>query len=306
MSSPQATTGSELRRVGMVGLGRMGGPMARRLVEHGLEVTVNDRVPQAVAELTALGASSCDDFSALEAMDAILAMVPAAVVEPLMLGPGGVLQHTAAGALVIDGGNTDPAVSRRVAAAAAERGIAYLDVGFSGGPSKATAGTLAVMAGGEAADFARAEPLLRVLGKELAHVGPAGAGHLAKALNHLVVGLTSQAIGEALAIAEANGLDPAQWLQVASSGAAGSWLMDRARQMVELEEYPGLDAWWGGLGGRTQLTYSVEAADEGGVAVPLTALGHELRKLSLDEHRAPALEQYVRLTWTFANVTADD
>jgi 2-hydroxy-3-oxopropionate reductase len=284
----------------------MGGPMARRLVEHGFDVTVNDRVPEAVAELTALGASRCEELSALAHVDAVLAMVPAAVVESLMLGPGGVLEHVAPGTLVIDGGNSDPAVSRRIAAAVAERGVAYLDVGFSGGPSKATDGTLAVMAGGDAADYARAEPLFRALGGELAHVGPSGAGHLAKALNHLVVGLTSQAIGEALAIAAANGLDPARWIDVARSGAAGSWLMDRARQMVALDEHPGMDAWWGGLGGRTQLTYSMEAADAGAVAVPLTALGHELRKLSLEEHRAPALEQYVRLTWTFANVTADD
>lgn len=303
-------SGEPAARIGticMVGLGRMGAPMARRLLAAGTDVRVHDRDLDGARSLAEAGAALCPRLEdGVTNADVVIVMVPAAAVEQLMAGPDGIIEHVGDGTLVIDGGNTDPAVSRRVCTRFAQGGVGYLDVGFSGGPSKASAGTLAVMVGGAAADFRRAESILRILGGDVVHVGASGAGHLAKALNHLVVALTSQAIGEALAIAESGGLEPAQWLRAASGGAASSWLMHRACTMAELDEFPGMDEWWQALGGRTQLSYSVEAAEQAGLAVPLTALSHELRKLSLAAPRSPSLEHYVRLTWTFANVIEPD
>jgi 3-hydroxyisobutyrate dehydrogenase-like beta-hydroxyacid dehydrogenase len=292
-------------RVGFVGLGRMGGPMARRLLDAGYELQVYDVDVDAVGELASAGATIAPTLGALTAqVDVVLVMVPAPVVEAVLVGDDGVLGHVRPGQVVVDGGNSDPASSARVAERFAERGAAFLDIGFSGGPSGATAGTLAIMAGGAEDAYRRIEPMLGVVGRELAYLGPSGAGHLAKALNHLVVALTSQAIGEALAIAEGAGVDAGEWLRVASTGTASSWLMDRTRDMLALDiPQDAMDAWWERLGRRTQLTYSVEAAEQSATAVPLAALSRDLRSRSVDADRPRALEHYVRLTWTFSNST---
>jgi 3-hydroxyisobutyrate dehydrogenase-like beta-hydroxyacid dehydrogenase len=288
--------------VGFVGLGQMGVPMARRALSAGIAVAVHDRRRAACVELESAGAAWRDGVRELAgASEIVVVMVPATHVEDVLFGAGGVASSGRRGLIAIEGGNSDPAASRRRAAALADVGIRMLDVGFSGGPQNALTGDLAVMAGGERAAYDDALPLLSALGRNVAYFGASGGGHLAKSLNHLVQGITAQAIGEALAIAHASGLDVPRWVEVVSKGAAGSWLMERTREMLSVDEFPGMDEWWRGLGSRNQFTYSLEAAAETEQSVPLAALAHELRTLSKQAPRSDALEQYVRLTWAFAH-----
>ena len=288
--------------VGFVGLGQMGAPMARRAIAAGMAIEVHDARRAAGEQLECSGAVWRENPRELgRAAEIVVVMVPARHVEQVLLGDGGLLDAGRPGLIIIEGGNSDPAASRRRAAVLAAAEIRMLDVGFSGGPHNALTGDLAVMVGGDRTAFDRARPLLSAFGREIEYFGDSGAGHLAKALNHLVQGITAQAIGEALAIAQASGLDVARWVEVVSKGAAGSWLMDRTREMLGVDEFPGIDDWWHGLGARNQLTYSLEAAAAAQRAVPLTALAYELRTLSTQAPRSDALENYVRLTWAFAH-----
>ena len=288
--------------VGFVGLGQMGVPMARRALAAGIEIEVHDARRDAGEQLQRSGAVWRDSPCELgRSAEIVVVMVPGAQVEQVLLGDGGLVDGGRAGLIVIEGGNSDPAASRRRAAALAAAEIRMLDIGFSGGPQNAFTGDLAVMAGGDRTAFDQALPLLSAFGREIEYFGDSGAGHLAKALNHLVQGVTAQAIGEALAIAQSTGLDVGRWVEVVSHGAAGSWLMDRTSEMLAVDEFPDMDDWWQGLGTRNQLTYSVEAAAAAQQPVPLAALAHELRTLSTRSPRSDALENYVRLTWAFAH-----
>lgn len=288
--------------VGFVGVGQMGMPMARRALAAGMPVDVYDARREACSELEAGGATWRDSPSELgRTAEIVVVMVPSPRVEQVLLGDGGLVEAGQPGLIVIEGGNSDPAASRRRAAALADAGIKMLDVGFSGGPQNALTGDLAVMAGGDRDAFDAALPLLSAFGHQIAYFGASGAGHLAKALNHLVQGVTALAIGEALAIARASGLDVARWVEVVSTGAAASWLMDRTGEMLEVDDFGGMDDWWRGLGARNQLTYSLEAAAAVQQAAPLTELAHELRTVSTQASRSEALENYVRLTWAFAH-----
>jgi 2-hydroxy-3-oxopropionate reductase len=294
--------------IGFVGLGQMGQPMARRLLDAGYSVAVHDVARARSRSLGQLGAAeqpSAADVARFA--DVIFVMVPARHVSEALVGKRGLLRGIRLGAVVIEGGNSDPAESIRFAEIFRQAGATMLDIGFSGGAGGAAAGRLAMMVGGPQASFERVEPVLRSLGCEVGYFGDSGSGHLAKALNHLVQGLTAQAIGEALAIAEASGLDIEEWLRVASQGAAASWLIDRAREMTKRApaDPDDVTAWWAGHGARNQLSYALEAAESSSVAVPLAAVAHQIRSLSLASPRSRAMEFYVQLTWAFAHAPDD-
>lgn len=297
-----------LPSVGFIGLGQMGLRMTLRLMDAGCEPTCYDVAPAARDVAASLGLRLAEDARAVaEASDVVFIMVPSRCVADVLEGERGALGGLGAGKILVEGGNSDPRESVRLAARCADAGGAMLDVGFSGGPLGARDGSLAVMVGGSREAYERARDVLLILGSDVAYFGPSGSGHLSKALNHLVQGLTAQAIGEALALASATGIDVREWTCVASHGAAGSWLMDRAREMLE---HPPPDpdkvaSWWSGHGARNQLSYALEAAEENRVAVPLAALGHQIRTLSLAAERSPAVEFYVGLTWELAHLRSD-
>ena len=158
----------------------MGQRMATHLLRAGAALTVHDLAPEAVDRLARLGAAPADSPAAVgRAAEVVFVMLPPAPVEAVVAGPGGVLDGLAPGGIVVDNGNSHPAASRRLAATCAGREVAFLDAGVSGGPAGAAAGTLAVMAGGDRAAYERCLPLLRCFGREVAHLGPSGAGHLA-------------------------------------------------------------------------------------------------------------------------------
>src|ERR1700722_281528 len=291
-------------RIGMVGLGEMGYPMARRLRAARRPLIVFDALPAIRERVADEGFKVGVDLHEIAYYsDVVIVMVPSRFVGDVVLGELGLLAAARPGLIIIDGGNSDPVKSVGYALECAAKGVTLLDIGFSGGPLGATAGTLAVMVGGKVSAYNFVIPILQVVGREIGYFGSNGNGHLAKAINHLVQGLTAQAIGEALAIAEAAGIDAADWVRVAATGAARSWLMDRAHDMLTAQA-PDADQvakWWRALGGRNQLTYALESAAANSVAAPLAAMGQQIRALSLGTGLSPAMRNYVRLTWELAH-----
>ena len=244
-------------RVGFCGLGAMGAPMARNLAKAGLLVAVWNRTPDRAARLkaalaTELGANAtrisapatlaelaaqCDvvvlcvaaDADLLACVDALAASVKESAKE-----------HAPANerALVIDCSTVSAATARDAAARLAAHGIGFMDCPVSGGTEGARDGTLAIMCGGSESDFARARPVLTTLGKRIALMGPVGAGQATKAVNQIAVAGIAQAVTEALAFAEAEGLPLDKVIDVVGGGAAGSWFLGRRGPTMVKGEFP--------------------------------------------------------------------
>jgi 2-hydroxy-3-oxopropionate reductase len=229
-------------RIGFIGLGIMGRPMARNLLAAGYELTVHSRAPGPVDELVAAGASRADGPAAVAASsDVTITMLPDTMdVETVLMGPGGVREGASAGSLVVDMSSIDPEPTRMMQGSLAEEGVAMLDAPVSGGERGAIEGTLSIMVGGEESAFTRAEPILDVLGAKVVHVGPGGAGQVCKACNQLVVAATIEAVAEALLLAERSGVDPAKVRAALMGGFAGSKILEvHGQRMLEGSFDPG-------------------------------------------------------------------
>jgi 2-hydroxy-3-oxopropionate reductase len=229
-------------KIGFIGLGIMGGPMASNLLEAGFEVVGFDLVPAALERLTAAGGTAVISAgqAAAEA-DIVITMLPNHPhVEAAALGDGGVLDCAKPGTLYIDMSSIRPETARRLASVGAERGIRVLDAPVSGGERGAIDGVLSIMVGGAEKDFAAAQPIFAILGKTIVHVGPAGAGQTVKAANQLVVGGTYALVAEAIVLLEASGVDAELGLDVLAGGLAGSRILELKRKsMVAREFQPG-------------------------------------------------------------------
>jgi len=230
-------------RLGFVGLGIMGKPMARNLLQAGFAVTVHSRGRGPVEELIAEGASQgSSPADVARTADVVITMLPDTPdVGAVLLGEGdGVLAAAAPGSLVIDMSTIDPGRARSFASALDQKGIAMLDAPVSGGERGAIEGTLSVMVGGPTDAFERALPVLRALGSNIVHVGGAGAGQVAKACNQLVVGATIEAVAEALALAERSGVDPAKVREALLGGFAASKILEvHGQRMLDRSFEPG-------------------------------------------------------------------
>jgi 2-hydroxy-3-oxopropionate reductase len=231
-----------MERIGFIGLGIMGQPMAANLLAAGYPLTVHSRGRGPVDELAGLGASpatSARDVAA--ASDVVITMLPDSPdVEAAVLGPDGVVDGIAPGALYVDMSTIAPAVSRSIAATLAERGVEAVDAPVSGGETAARAGELSIMAGGSDEAVARAQPIFDVLGKATTHIGPPGAGQVAKAANQVVVALTIQAVAEALVLARKAGADPARVRAALLGGFAQSRVLDvHGQRMLDGAYDPG-------------------------------------------------------------------
>lgn len=205
-----------------VGLGRMGAPMARRHAAA-FPTRVYDVFPDAISAVAA--ASEAEPVADLaregEAIDVVILMLPTSRhVEEALGGADGLLQRLRPGSLVIDMGSSEPSSTRALAADAAALGIEYVDAPVSGGIAKAETGELTIMVGGEQAPVERARPHLETVGASIVHVGPAGAGHAAKALNNLVSAANIAVATEAVIVAKHYGIEPATMVEVlnASTG----------------------------------------------------------------------------------------
>lgn len=223
-------TGSEQQgTVGFVGLGTMGREMARNLIRAGHRVRAYDVVPAAVDALVADGAvATAGPADAAHKADLVVTMLPdTPQVEEVVYGDGGLLAAPPAGRLIVDMSTISPVAVRRMHADLAAVGVDFVDAPVSGGPIGAKNATLSIMAGGDAAAFARAEPFFRAMGTTITHVGGAGAGQAVKLCNQLVCAINLQAICEALALGRASGVDPEQLRDVLLGGSAASWMLDK-------------------------------------------------------------------------------
>jgi 2-hydroxy-3-oxopropionate reductase len=232
-------------RVGFIGLGIMGAPMARHLLEAGFPLTVHSRSPAPVDALVSDGAVRATSPAEVAGVsDVVITMLPDTPdVEHVMLGDVGVAAGAAAGALVIDMSTIDPGPTRAIAGQLRQHGVEMLDAPVSGGERGAIDGTLSIMVGGHDGAFARAQPILQVMGKNIVHVGPSGAGQITKACNQLVVAATIESVAEALVLAERSGVDPAKVREALLGGFAGSKILEvHGQRMLDHAFEPGFRA----------------------------------------------------------------
>lgn len=263
-----------MARIGFVGLGTMGALMAANLVRAGHVVRGFDAAETArtVAKAREIAVVRSLAEAVRDAEAAITMLPDTPDVESVVAGPGGLLERLAPGALLIDCSSIAPAVARRLASEAAEHGIAMLDAPVTGGPGGAEAGTLGIMVGGEPEAYARAEPILRAMGRPR-RMGPAGAGQATKLCNQLVVAQHLIAVAEAIGMARGQGLDPNAVLEVLGGGAARSWLMEAfGARMASDDPAPAFRM----ALMLKDLRLALEAAFEAGVPLPATALAASL------------------------------
>jgi len=267
-----------IERVGFIGLGIMGAPMAQNLIKAGFSVTVWNRSEPRTRPLAEQGAGVAG--SPAEAAAASQVTVSCVTDSPdvlaVALGEGGIIEGAAEGSIYIDCSTIAPAVARDVAGRMSEKSISMLDAPVSGGDAGAKAGTLAIMAGGDAAAFERALPVLEAMGKTIVHVGSHGAGQVVKLCNQVAGGLNLLAMAEAIALAHRAGVDPAKMLEVVSAGAAGSWMFSNlAPRAVAGDFAPGfmVDLM------QKDLRLVLETAAETGTPLPGTALVNQLFRM---------------------------
>jgi 2-hydroxy-3-oxopropionate reductase len=215
--------------VGFIGLGLMGREMVRNLLKAGHAVRAYDVVAAAIDTAVADGATAAASVAeAADGADFVITMLPdTPQVEEVVLGPGGLLEHPPVGRLIADMSTISPQAVQRMHEVLRARGIGFLDAPVSGGTAGAKAGTLSIMVGGEAADFARAQPYFAVMGSTITHLGDSGAGQTVKLCNQLVVALNLQAVSEAIALGRAAGLDLDRMRTVLLGGSASSWMLNR-------------------------------------------------------------------------------
>ncbi|MBS0451512.1 MAG: 3-hydroxyisobutyrate dehydrogenase [Proteobacteria bacterium] len=242
-------------KIAFIGLGNMGGPMAINLHKAGFGVAAFDLSKDACHKLQGEGVAIAESASASVAgADVVISMLPASQhVEALYLGSGdgkaGLLENIRAGALVIDCSTIAAATSRKVAEAAAKRGIAMIDAPVSGGTGGAIAGTLTFMVGGEASDLERARPVLEKMGANIFHAGGAGAGQTAKICNNMLLGILMIGTSEALALGVANGLDAKVLSEIMRRSSGGNWALEKYNPMPGvMEAAPASKNYAGGFG----------------------------------------------------------
>ena len=261
--------------IAFIGLGIMGSPMACHLACAGHTVIGYDRSPQRTAALVAAGGTAADSVEqAVKDADVVAIMVPDSPdVQDVLLADNGVFAHAQPGTLVIDFSSIRPDVTAELAQLGAERALHVIDAPVSGGEPGAKNATLSIMVGGSDEDFARAKPILDVVGKTIVHVGPNGAGQTVKAANQLIVAGNIELLAEALTFIAAYGVDMQAAVKVLGGGLAGSAVLDqKAPKMLQRNFNPGF---------RIELHHKdlgivAAAAREAGVIVPLGAVVVEL------------------------------
>ena len=220
--------------IGFIGLGIMGRPMAKNLLKAGHKLIVHDVVAASVDEVVGAGAAKGASSKDVAARSNItITMLPDGPdVETAVLGPGGVLEGTKPGSIVVDMSSISPMVSQKVGAACAAKGIGFLDAPVSGGEPKAIDGTLAIMVGGKKEVFDKVEPILKQMGSTVTLTGKIGAGNVTKLANQIMVACNIAAMGEALVLATKAGLDPEVVFNAVKAGLAGSTVLNVKAPMV--------------------------------------------------------------------------
>ncbi|MEQ8693336.1 MAG: 3-hydroxyisobutyrate dehydrogenase [Pseudomonadales bacterium] len=286
-----------MSRVGFVGVGNMGGHMARNLVAAGHELAVFDLVPELMAAVS--GAKACASAAeAAQDADVFISMLPAGKhVRSLYLGDGqqdGLLAAMSTDTLIIDCSTIDAASAIAVAEGAKARGIGMLDAPVSGGTGGAEAGTLTFIVGGAADDLVRGQPLFEVMGANIFHAGEAGAGQIAKICNNMLLAVLMAGTAEALALGVTHGLDPKVLSDIMKVSSGGNWALN------VYNPYPGVmdgvPAANGYAGGflvdlmRKDLGLAMQTAEASASPVPLGALANNLYQLHKSTNDAGQLD----------------
>jgi 2-hydroxy-3-oxopropionate reductase len=288
--------------IGFIGLGVMGDPMARNLLDAGHSLVVHSRSPGPVEALAEAGAETASGpREVAERTDVVITMLPdSPAVEAVVLGEDGVLAGASEGDLLIDMSTIHPTVSVAVAEAAGERGVAALDAPVSGGDVGAQQGELSIMVGGEEHAYERARPIFDVLGKTIVHVGEAGGGQVVKACNQVVVAITIAGVSEALVLGEKAGVDPELILDVLGGGLAQNKVMEMRRSNFLGHDFtPGfrIDLHHKDLG------IALGSGDEYGVPLPVTGLvQQQMRALRARGHGGDDHSGLIQLVEEMANV----
>ena len=268
--------------IAFIGLGNMGGPMAANLHKAGHRVTAFDLSADALAKAREQGVQvAASAAEAVEGATVVVSMLPASrQVEALFLGHDGLLAKLAAGTLVVDCSTIAPASAQKVAKEAVARGHAMLDAPVSGGTAGAAAGTLTFIVGGEADVLERARPILQAMGRNIFHMGGAGAGQVAKLCNNMALGVIMAVTGEALALGTAHGLDAKVLSQMMAVSTGRSWATEVCNPWPGvIETAPASRGYTGGFGSDLMLKdmgLAVEAAMGVGATIPLGELARNL------------------------------
>lgn len=273
-------------RIAFIGLGNMGGPMAANLHKAGFAVCAFDLSASALDSARQQGLDTAASAQAAAAgAQVVISMLPASRhVESLYLGEQGILAQLAPGTLLIDCSTIAPASAQKVAAAAQARQLAMIDAPVSGGVAGASAATLTFIVGGEAAALERARPLLQAMGKNIFHMGGAGAGQVAKLCNNMALGVIMGATAEALALGAAHGLEPKTLSQMMAVSTGRSWATEVCNPWPGvLEAAPASRGYSGGFGNDLMLKdlgLAAEAAMQAGASIPLGELARNLYALN--------------------------
>ena len=231
-----------MKKIGFIGIGVMGAPMAGHLLKAGYSVAVYARRKEAADALVSQGAEFCSSIAqCAKGRDAVITMVGFPKdVEEVYFGEQGILQNASTGTILIDMTTTRPRLSLRIAQAAAKKGLCALDAPVSGGDVGARQATLSIMVGGDPAVYQACLPLFQAMGKQVVYEGPAGSGQHTKMANQIALGGAIAGVCEALAYGKRAGLDLPTMLQSISAGAAGSWQMSNmAPRMLASDFAPG-------------------------------------------------------------------
>jgi 2-hydroxy-3-oxopropionate reductase len=273
-----------MEKIGFIGLGIMGNPMAKNLLKAGYSLTVYDIVPEKIDDVVAAGAtagSSSKDVA--EKSEIVITMLPnSPEVKEAVLGADGVLDGAKPGTILVDMSSIAPLASKEVSERAGEKGVVMLDAPVSGGEPKAVEGTLAIMVGGPAKTFEKVKDILGIMGASVTLVGDIGSGNMTKLANQIIVALNIAAMSEAMTLATKSGVDPEKVFQAIRGGLAGSTVLDAKMPLVlEGNFKPGF---------RIELhikdlANALDTAHEVGVPVPLSGVVMEaMQALKVDGH----------------------
>ncbi len=271
-------------RIGFIGLGIMGKPMSRHLLQAGYVVVAHNRSRESAAELTDAGAREAHSPKEVaENSDIVVTMLPDSPdVEEVALGSGGIIEGVSKGDIYVDMSTIAPSVALKVGKAMAGKGVRCLDAPVSGGDVGAQNATLSIMVGGEEDVFNTVKPVFEAMGKNIVLCGPLGSGQTVKACNQVLVAVTIAGVSEALTLGAKAGVDPANIVQVLSGGLARCGVLEnRGERMVNGDFEPGF---------RIRLHYKdlniiMKTGSDYNVPLPVTSIVHELFNLALAKNR---------------------
>ena len=258
-------------KVGFIGLGIMGRPMALNLHKAGHALFVHGRRPESMAPLAQAGCTACASAAeaAAQADVTIIMVSDTADVEQVIFGAGGVTHGAKLGSVVVDMSTISPTATRHFAKELSARGIEMLDAPVSGGDVGAINATLSIMVGGKPAVFERVQPLFAAMGKNIVHIGDNGAGQVAKACNQIVVAVTIEAVAEALTFARKSGVDAAKVRDALLGGFAASRILEvHGKRMLDNNYQPGFKTKLH----QKDMNIVLQTAKELGLALPAAAL----------------------------------